>query len=644
MESLHDLLRQILFGGSLQDKLAGLGLPPAQWNWNTGWETPFETPENPGRVGVLAARTSSENDRFPRKSDLLGPESFRHRGRILHFFANHELLAIETMAFTLLRFPDAPVEFKQGVFRILQEEQQHLSSYVARMKDYGVEMGEVPLNFYFWNSLKTLASPMDFVTRMSLTFEQANLDFALEYQQIFARELSDAPTAQMLQKVHDDEITHVAHGLYWFNRWRAEGAGQGQSEWESYRRSLPFPMSARRARGGVFFAEESRRRAGFSEDYIENVRITGGSRGRVPDLFYYNPQCELESAGVKLSPAACEKIRDLEPVLFWFAQEDDVVISTREPPREWLKEVFEYRGEIPEWISDASAMERPVQSLQPWGWGKSAFDLQTQLAAHVKKSQTLAPDDFARKFLSKAWWKQQLGTPGRVIHNHGDLAEYIGQSYDAAKWIVKAEHSTSGRGHQVVASAPEAKLSGGACVVEPYYDKQIDFSVQYELGADGKLKSFEPRLFETDSRHQYVKSYLGVHPRDPLKAYQRVLEASRASFAFEQQRAIQILRDHHYVGPVGIDGLIACSAEGGLQVVPIIEVNVRLTMGRLAHEIERTLKRRGVPFAEMRFYTGGEGPEFWVSFAANLKNENGGRVLSVTPPSLAQSTWVAVLY
>ena len=54
------------------------------------------------------------------------------RGRLLHFFANHELLAMELMALTLLKFPFAEKNFRLGLARTIVEEQKHLRMYVSR--------------------------------------------------------------------------------------------------------------------------------------------------------------------------------------------------------------------------------------------------------------------------------------------------------------------------------------------------------------------------------------------------------------------------------------------------------------------------------------------------------------------------------
>ena len=60
------------------------------------------------------------------------------RGRVLHFFANHELLALELMAVALLRFPDAPHSFRRGIIETMKEEQKHLNLYIESMNRLGV--------------------------------------------------------------------------------------------------------------------------------------------------------------------------------------------------------------------------------------------------------------------------------------------------------------------------------------------------------------------------------------------------------------------------------------------------------------------------------------------------------------------------
>ena len=174
----------------------------------------------------------------------------RERGRLLHFFANHELLATELMALVLLKFPEAPASFRRGVLDTLKEEQIHTRLYIHRMQQCGVEFGELPLSDYFWRSVSSMEDPLDYVTRLSLTFEQANLDYSKEYANIFTQ-VGDRATAKILNKIYQDEIDHVGFGLKWFRRWKADG----KTDWEAFRGRLSFPLSPARAKGNHFNAE-----------------------------------------------------------------------------------------------------------------------------------------------------------------------------------------------------------------------------------------------------------------------------------------------------------------------------------------------------------------------------------------------------
>ena len=82
------------------------------------------------------------------------------------------------MALALLKFPNAPEKFRRGLYGILREEQEHLRLYLERMRAVGVEFGEIPVSDFFWRTISSMATPIDFVARLSLTLEQANLDYA----------------------------------------------------------------------------------------------------------------------------------------------------------------------------------------------------------------------------------------------------------------------------------------------------------------------------------------------------------------------------------------------------------------------------------------------------------------------------------
>ena len=116
------------------------------------------------------------------------------------------------------------------------EEQSHLELYISRMNQLGVGLGDIAVNEFFWNSLKS--SPIDYVTGMSLTFEQANLDYCTIS---LMKKVGDLDSAMLLQEVLDDEIGHVSTAFVGSTAFLV-------SRWIGYRNALHGRQPLLRAR------------------------------------------------------------------------------------------------------------------------------------------------------------------------------------------------------------------------------------------------------------------------------------------------------------------------------------------------------------------------------------------------------------
>lgn len=253
----REYARIILEGESLEDKL----LSAKDVVLETSLKR-YDLPENPGRSARL--KFNNEQVKFPRSASFHLEEK---RGLALHFFANHELLAIEMMAAALLIYPDTNKEmllFKKGLIKTIQDEQKHLSLYIKRMGDFGINLGDFPLNDFFWRSMEKLTTPSHFYSAMALTFESANLDFAQFYEESF-KAVEDFKTAQIMRIVLEDEISHVALGAHWLNQWRGD-----KDLWNYYQTHLPGVMTPARAKG-IQFDKETRRKAGLDINFINQL-------------------------------------------------------------------------------------------------------------------------------------------------------------------------------------------------------------------------------------------------------------------------------------------------------------------------------------------------------------------------------------
>jgi uncharacterized ferritin-like protein (DUF455 family) len=258
----REYARAIVEATTLDGKLA----PPPDGLVLEDRESPLR-PIAPGRPANLAIVPG----RAAKVPPIAGMRDPAQRARILHALANHELQAIELFAWAVLAYPDAPVAFRRGLIAILADEQRHFVLYRERLLAHGVEFGDHPVTGHFWNKLDAMPTPLAFACVMGLTFENANLDFAGDYAAA-ARALGDVTTAEVLDRVHEDEIAHVHFGWVWMRRL----AGDGDA-WEHYNAQVQPPLGPHRARGAEF-DRGARERAGLDPDFIDKLAAVSPKR------------------------------------------------------------------------------------------------------------------------------------------------------------------------------------------------------------------------------------------------------------------------------------------------------------------------------------------------------------------------------
>ena len=276
----------------------------------------------PGRpAGLGFSNTQSGRSEFPNTSQF---EDDRQRGFALHFFANHELVALELMALMLLRFPDAPKTFRRRLVATMRDEQRHLGLYLDRMRALDVEFGSRSLSSFFWDLLAGVHKPEQFSAGMSLTLEQANLDFCVFYQAAFET-VGDTTTAALLETVLQDEIAHVRHGVH--HLIGATTSKNGEL-WAKYTKNLVYPLTPARGKGPVF-SRVHRKLAGLDDDFIDRMAVYNQSRGRSPMVFTFDCNFEdgLKTATKQNLKGPLRQLQsDLETLPLFIAKRDDVVL------------------------------------------------------------------------------------------------------------------------------------------------------------------------------------------------------------------------------------------------------------------------------------------------------------------------------
>lgn len=182
-----------------------------------------------------------------------------------HIMANHELQALEVMAWVLVAFPEAPPDFRRGLVDVMADEQRHTRLHVERAAALGLNFGELPVNCYIWQKAQQFDCVLDYLASLPLVFEGANLDHTLDFAAAFER-AGDERSAAIMRAIHHDEIQHVAFGLEWLRKLKSPE----QSDWEAFLSHLKWPLRAEKARGETFH-REARRAAGMSEEFIDQL-------------------------------------------------------------------------------------------------------------------------------------------------------------------------------------------------------------------------------------------------------------------------------------------------------------------------------------------------------------------------------------
>ena len=648
--NITEFAEQIVFGKTLAEKLAApgrLSIDP-----NRKHKKPVGTIAAPGRPYGLEMRTSEHAGVTRPRDDNLENET--ERGKLLHFLANHELLATELMALVLLKFPNAPHAFRQGVLVTLQEEQAHTQMYIDRMRECGVEFGTYPVSGQFWQVVAPMQSPMDFVSRLSLTFEQANLDYSRHFAKVFQR-IGDTATAKILQQIYEDEIGHVQHGLHWFRQWK----DPEQSDWEAYQASLEFPMSPQRGRAPkIEFNRDGRQQAGLTKPFIDAIEVFRKSRGRSVSVRWFDAGAETDVAGSaddKTKSLTQTLTQDLELVMLPLAKPDDILLLNRLPSHQIKKRLMDAGFELPEFVlidECGTLAERKLHDAAPWAWTPTAVQVVQNFGNALKRKPPVWNDQDADLY-RKSWSTQRLGewlnyressdgdaldflcgpeVVGTVVQSvqqfESARAEFAGRGFE--QLILKPDLSASGRGQrrfELSGSLSDRELSSvselfkrvGHVIVEPELDRLMDFSILWDgegnlldwsqqlvgpgrkylgsvlgkslVGCDGEVKQF----FLADKAKKVKQVSAWLKPR--LELNDRLIQGADCQF-----------------GSFGVDAMVYRNPEGQLKIKPLVELNPRTTLGHVSLALAKRLAKGAA--GQFRIFNGQQ----WRKVSPALKS------------------------
>jgi uncharacterized ferritin-like protein (DUF455 family) len=608
--SIRSFAERLLLGNDIKDKLFSpdvftdedrLGISSA--------------PSKPGRPTSVCWSSEGERVVFPKASQFLEEQQ---RGHALLFFANHELLAIELMALCLLRFPSTPPSFRRGLVNTIKEEQTHFKLYIQRARGLGVQLGDVGVNRFFWDCLSGMKTPFDFITGMAMTFEQANLDHCLHYKALFER-VEDHVSAQVMSQIYEDEIRHLRQGLRWFREWKTPEF----TDIEAHRKGLSLPLSLSRAKGRSFDVS-GRLSAGLGAHYIESLRVSGVSKGRMPSIHLFWPNVEHYVLQPKATPKSqaikIESDFDMLPVVY--CRHGDILLVRAPPDLQHLRLLQRVGITIPQFVEwdgqswPSSLGTRKIKEFLPWGWDPKIHQICPSNLSQWK-------GNWGHLF-SKAWSTELLKTwtlshPYSWCTTQDELGvvcesvEEVERAVDKSQhrhMVLKAEYGTAGRDSIRVREGQidvsqlkwiHRKLKHQKIIVEPWLDRELDMSLQIHVSTDGGVEILGWNRFFTTANGQYLGHWLGAFHRNLTEPLRRWLYAPSRPKGLvpildEICRFVgEALSKEGYSGPAGIDMLLSrCQETWRLR--PIVEINPRQTMGQIALAAGRYVRNNDAVF------------------------------------------------
>lgn len=196
-----------------------------------GKDDGLEAPDRPARPDRPELRPPSE---MPRRAKA---GSLKSKTALLHALAHIELNAVDLSWDIILRAFDLgdfslPREFFDDWAKVADDEAKHFLMLDDRLQILGAGYGDLPAHDGLWEASERTAH--DFAARLAIVpmvLEARGLDVTPNMIAMMQKQ-HDFRTADMLQIIHDDEITHVRAGTVWFEAWCAHHGKTVDETWQ----------------------------------------------------------------------------------------------------------------------------------------------------------------------------------------------------------------------------------------------------------------------------------------------------------------------------------------------------------------------------------------------------------------------------
>lgn len=316
-------------------------------------------------------------------------------------------------------------------------------------------------------------------------------------------------------------------------------------------------------------------------------------------VHYFNPENDLAlAAGTKTytPPAAALQIKNGGEILpLWYASPGDKVLCHNLCPH-WLEKV---RNDFN--IETDLYNREPNFKPSPWGWSPSA---KREFLIRGVKSELLPSDDKIEKMRGLSHRRTSIeiynlvnerlpnikfaGKPASELKSLSEVESYL--KYQKKAYL-KTPWSSSGRGvictsqagiDKAIKFAYDSIRRQGSILIEEEAEKAIDFAKLF-ICADGECQPIGTSVFITDKKGAYAGNLLASESEKLKFLGQYTSLYDLQSLTEAMTKIVNEIISPYYNGILGIDMLV--DKKGSIH--PIVELNLRKTMGYVAHEFSQ---------------------------------------------------------
>jgi hypothetical protein len=324
---------------------------------------------------------------------------------------------------------------------------------------------------------------------------------------------------------------------------------------------------------------------------------------------YFNPGHETAvlNASKYYQPKAnqLKMQKELAFLPAWYALPSDFILIDKSLPDAFLSDLTDLNP-IAQAITTSDLIDKKNSlarlSIDLWGISPQSiyFFEKLNVFHHLEWQIPQWKDEFrllGSRFTSRKILSSLIDTIPEIEkeilpHFFSDLDEIEKQViHSQTKQIIKSPYSSSGRGlvwlpPGKLAQSERQILSGmlkrqSQISMEKALDRQLDFSMHFEVNKAGKAEFIGYSVFQTNSKGAFEKSFLANQKELEKKITFYIAPCLLLRVKIQLTQLIGDVFAPYYAGNIGVDMLVYSSGNQ-YNLHPCVEINMRKSMGFLA--------------------------------------------------------------